>query len=214
MWSGRRGALGLGFAMLPSFFIWWACRVDKGEIYSGAPDGKVRWPLRQRLKEGHGNCSVSLQKLTQAWVSQEVSIWSKPRQIRSLATPCSDFSPEGQGTPRGQGTQPWRLEEVEDTLSQTLDLFHHREDVKRSFFPFTWEGSLGGEARLKDQAFLSWWVILWGNVFCKDFMDSSEMKGTQWFHWFSSFYQWGHWPFGHSSNFQCHRSHEDRIQAP
>lgn len=54
--------------------------------------------------------------------------------------------------------QPWRPEEVEGILSQTLDLAHHREDVKR-FFPFTWElsweGSLGGEASLKVQAFSS-----------------------------------------------------------
>ena len=178
----------------------------------------MRWPLRQRLKEGHGNCSVSLQKLTQAWVSQEVTVWSKPRQIRSLATPSSDFSPGGQGTPRGQGMQPWRPEEVEDIFSQTLDLAHHHEDVKCSFFPFTWElsweGSLGVEASLKVQAFSSWWMILWGSVFPKDFMDSSEMKGIHWFCWYSSLYQWGYWPFGHSSSFQCHRSHEDRIQAP
>lgn len=75
----------------------------------------------------------------------------------------SDFSPEGQETPRRQGTQSWRPEEVENILPNTPDLSHHHEDIKLSFFPFTWElswkGGTGRGAILKDQVFSSWWVI-------------------------------------------------------
>lgn len=51
----------------------------------------------------------------------------KPREVRSQIRPSSDFSPEGQDTPRGHF---WRAGEVEDILPKIPDPFHYQDDVK------------------------------------------------------------------------------------